>query len=107
MLMGLLNGMDLNVLAEQPTHVGQIDLVVELTQTYYILELKLNSSPQAALDQIHAKGYFQPYLRQGKQVALVGVNFTSQARNIADWVGELLDERGQLIQRLVPAAGAS
>ena len=104
MLLGLLNGMGLEVVAERPTHVGRIDLVVVMAQYYYIFELKLDSSAQAALDQIHDKEYCKPYLRRGKEVVLVGLNFSAKERNISDWVGELRDETGQLLRHLAPAA---
>ena len=102
MLLCLMKGMGLSVAAEVPTQQGRIDLVLKMPDTIYVIEIKLNSSTQAALDQIHEKGYFQPYLRQGKQLALLGINFASKARNIEAWAGELRDEAGQLLRRLEP-----
>ena len=42
---------------------------------------------------------FAPHLYQGKQLALVGVSFSSETRTIGDsWTGELLDEDGKKLR---------
>lgn len=101
-LLGLMRGMGLTVTAEVLTHLGRLDLVVDMPHIIYILELKLDKSPQEALDQMQQKHYYQPYLRQDKQVGLLGVQFSSQVRNLTDWLGMLLDAEGNLIRYLQP-----
>ncbi|WP_052324523.1 PD-(D/E)XK nuclease domain-containing protein [Haliscomenobacter hydrossis] len=61
------------------------------TETYLsILEYKLDESVQVALDQIKQKKYCQAYWEKGKKVIGVGVNFSSQTRNIEAWVAQEL-----------------
>lgn len=102
MLLSMLYGMGFDPLSERATNTGRIDVMLEVPKTTYILELKLNSKADIALQQIHEKAYFKPYLHKGKKVVLIGANFSSEARNVSDWVGELLSESGEKIQDLFP-----
>ena len=62
-------------LAEHATADGFIDLVLELPKLYYIVEVKFNESTKKALEQIEDKEYYQPFIRSGKKIRLLGVNF--------------------------------
>ena len=73
-----------------------------MPKTTYVIELKLDSTPETGLNQIISKGYDKPYLGQGKSIARIGLNFSSNKRNIDTWQGELLDENGSLIRQLAP-----
>lgn len=99
-VLSLLSGMGLEVAAETPSNLGRLDLLVQVSGTTYIIELKLDKSPGEGVKQIRDKQYYVPYLNQGQKLALVGLNFSSTARNIDSWSGELLDERGELIRKL-------
>ena len=100
MLLAMLYGMGFAPLSERPTHTGRIDVVLEVSNTTYIIELKLDGSAEAALKQIHDKKYFNPYLQKEKQIVLIGANFSSKERNISDWKGEVLSPSGQKIKDL-------
>ncbi|MCB9093238.1 MAG: AAA family ATPase [Halobacteriovoraceae bacterium] len=100
MLLSMLYGMGFEPLSEQPTNTGRIDVVLEMQKTTYILELKLDSNPEIALDQIRKKEYFTPYMNKGKEVAIIGANFSSEKRNISDWKGELLSESGKFLRTI-------
>ena len=102
MLQCMLRGMGLDVVSESALNLGIIDILIRLPNTYYLLELKLDKTPEEALAQIHKQQYFAPHLHKGKQLALVGVNFSSDTRSIDDWTGELLDENGQRLRVLTP-----
>jgi hypothetical protein len=67
---------------------GRIDLVVEFSDKIYIIEFKCNRSAKAALKQIHDKGYADMFRQSGKKIILLGVNFDSEKRNVAEWVWE-------------------
>jgi hypothetical protein len=69
---------------------GRIDSLVETDTRVYILEYKLDESAKVALEQIKLKKYHQAYWEKGKKVIGVGVNFSSETRNIEDWVAEEL-----------------
>ena len=105
MLLSMLYGMGFAPLSERSTNVGRIDAFLEIPNTTYILELKLNESSTEALKQIHDKGYFKPFLHKGKQIVMIGANFSSLLRNISDWKGELLSESGEKIKELLPEKG--
>ena len=55
--------------------------------TVYILEVKINSTPEDALQQIEDKGYSIAYQDRinGRKVIKCGVNISSKARNIDGW----------------------
>ena len=69
---------------------GRIDSLVETDTRVYILEYKLDESAKAALEQIKHKKYYQAYWEKGKKMIGVGVNFSSETKNIEDWVAEEL-----------------
>ena len=80
-----------HVWVEQATNIGRIDAVLEFEQRIVIIELKVNKSSHAALEQIKEKKYADSYMRGGKEILLVGINFDSKTRNISDdWVIERL-----------------
>ncbi len=79
---------NVNPEVERATNIGRIDMVVEVDDCIYIFEFKLNGSAKAALQQIHQMHYYQPYLNLGKKIVLVGINFSSKERNIADYLFE-------------------
>ncbi len=69
---------------EKATNIGRIDLIVETRKTLYIFEFKLNGSAKEALDQILNMKYYEAYRDCGKKIKLVGVNFSSKAKNITE-----------------------
>lgn len=105
MLLSMLYGMGFDPLSERTTNTGRIDVVLEVPKTTYILELKLNDSADKALKQIHEKQYFKPYTHKGKQIVIIGANFSSELRNVSEWKGELLSESGKKIKDILPENG--
>ena len=59
--------------------------MVETAKRVYILEYKMDESPETALSQIRDKAYFRPWFGRGKPVTGIGVSFSSEKRNIAGW----------------------
>jgi hypothetical protein len=80
--------MGIRVHSEVCTSDGRVDSLVETDTHVYILEFKLDESPQIALEQIKHKKYYQPYWLKGKTVIGVGVNFSGTTKNIDGWVAE-------------------
>ena len=64
---------------------GRIDLAIIFSDTTYIIEFKCGQSPETAIQQILDKGYAEPYRAQGKELYLLGIEFSSEQRNIAGW----------------------
>ena len=52
------------------------------------MEFKLNGSAEDALRQIDEKRYALPFANDGRKVFKIGVNFSSETRNIERWVVE-------------------
>ena len=73
---------------EVHTPKGRVDIVLLTKTDLYIIELKLNQSAQAAMQQINLKNYRQRFALSGKPITKVGINFDSTQGNIKDWVIE-------------------
>ena len=67
------------------TSRGRIDLAVQFPERVYIIEFKCNQSAETALQQIQQRGYAERYRRGGKQIILMGINFSTEQRNVAGW----------------------
>jgi hypothetical protein len=80
----------LRIEAECSTNIGYIDAVTQTDKHIYIFEFKLNKTPDMALKQIHEKGYHRQYMNSGKEVILIGANFSTESRNIEGWKTEVL-----------------
>jgi len=82
-------GMDM--LTEFKTNTGRIDAVLMAGRHIYIIELKLNQSADAALEQINDKKYEERFLLParlaGKKIHKLGINFcyADGVRNITQW----------------------
>ncbi|MCS7035842.1 MAG: PD-(D/E)XK nuclease domain-containing protein, partial [Saprospiraceae bacterium] len=74
--------------SEVCTADGRMDCAVETSRRVYILEFKLDEPAEAALEQIRQKRYYEAWWHLGKPVVGVGVQFSSQKRNIERWVAE-------------------
>lgn len=57
------------------TNQGRIDLVTATEQYIYIFELKVNSDPSIALQQIRDNKYYEKYMLKEKKIILVGLAF--------------------------------
>ena len=83
--------MCLDANAEEATNIGRIDIRVKVKEgLYYIIELKLDESADAALKQIREKRYYEKYEKEGNEIHLLGINFSSAERNISDWKEEII-----------------
>jgi hypothetical protein len=71
--------------AEMQQAVGKPDIVVKTRKYIYIIEIKLDSTPQVALEQIEAKQYAAPYATDGREIVKLGVNFSSETRTLDAW----------------------
>ena len=74
------------VQAEYRTSQGRIDLLLQTDKFVYIMEFKLEGSAEEALKQIEERGYTAPFASDTRKVLKIGVNFSSQTRNIDRWL---------------------
>ena len=77
--------MGYHIHCELATSAGRIDLTVATGDYLYIIELKLDKSAEEALEQIERKAYALQWKNDGRKIFKIGVNFSSETRNIADW----------------------
>ena len=79
-----------NYLVDVEVHTprGRVDIVLLTKTDLYVVELKLNKSAQAAMQQINLKNYRQRFVLCGLPITKVGINFDSVQGTIEDWVIE-------------------
>ncbi len=70
------------------TNIGRSDVVLEFNERVYIFEAKLDKSAEEAIKQIKEKKYYEKY--RGKEIYLIGINISSEKRNIEEYIIEKL-----------------
>ena len=76
---------------EYHTSRGRIDMVVQAADYVYVMEFKLDGSAEQAMQQIEEKQYALPFAKDSRKVFRIGVNFSSETRNIDKWIVETGD----------------
>ena len=77
-----LKALGIEVLGEDVTNKGRIDLTIILADVIYVVEFKVDETD--ALSQIKEKGYDEKYLDRGKSLYIVGISFDTKERNISN-----------------------
>ena len=77
--------MNVQIYTEVMNSEGRTDAILYLGDVIYIVEAKLDASPEEALEQIRQKGYASRFEGSGKQVVSIGLNFSSKTRTIESW----------------------
>lgn len=77
--------MNVQIYTEVMNSEGRTDAIMYLGNTIYIIEAKLDSTPQDALEQIRRKGYADRFAGSDKLVVCLGLNFSSQTRTLDSW----------------------
>ena len=70
---------------ERHTSNGRMDITIQTDIFIYILELKINQSADIALQQIENRGYAQSFVGDQRNIYLIGVNFSTETKQIDDW----------------------
>lgn len=78
--------MGYNVKTEYQTSQGRIDMVIKTAAYIYIIEFKLDGTPQEALEQIERKQYCKPFLGYGLPIIQIGASFSSMSRDLDSWM---------------------
>ena len=71
---------------EVRTPMGRVDMVMRTATTLYIVELKLNQSAEAAMQQIDLKNYPERFALCGLPVVKVSINFDMERHTLKDWM---------------------
>jgi predicted type IV restriction endonuclease len=76
---------------EESSSHGRCDLVVDTREVVYIIEFKvteLTGDGQSGLEQIRSRGYHDQYVQAGREVILVGMDFSKKERNLTGFAVE-------------------
>ena len=78
------------VQSEVHTTIGRADSVVQTPTHIYILEFKINSDGETALQQIKTKKYAHTYAADSRTKIGIGINFNVANRELDGWKEEVL-----------------
>ncbi len=73
------------VIPEDITNKGRIDLTIKTKDKILIIEFKVDVEKEKPIYQIKQRRYFEKYLSENKEVYLIGISFNSEERNIVDY----------------------
>ena len=79
-----LQSLGLDIIGEDVTNKGRIDLTVKMAHAIFILEFKVDGKKGEALKQIQEKNYHEKYLLENKDIYLLGIEFDSSDKNISN-----------------------
>ena len=77
-------GLGLDVMVEDSTSHGRLDMAVRFNGNVYLFEFKVveQASPGAAMAQLRSRRYADKYRGTGEPIHLVAVEFSRDARNL-------------------------
>jgi len=83
----------LAVTVEDASHHGRVDMTVDFDGHVYLFEFKVvELVPDGkALEQIKSKGYADKYLATGKPIHMIGVEFSSELRQVVAFEVQTID----------------
>ena len=70
---------------EKATSNGRIDVLLQTREHIYIIEIKINDTAEAALQQIEEKVYARRFADDKRKIFKIGVRFTTENRCIDSW----------------------
>ena len=77
------------VIPEDITNRGRIDLTLKTRDRIWIIEFKVDAD-ESPIKQIKEKGYFEKYLGENREIFIVGINFDSHEKNIKNYEFETI-----------------
>jgi len=83
-----LQSLGFDIIGEDVTNKGRIDLTIKLSDKIYIIEFKVGDDD--ALSQIKEKKYHEKYKNKNKDIYLIGINFDEKEKNISKFEWEKL-----------------
>ena len=70
---------------EKATSNGRIDVLLQTREYIYIIEIKINDTAEAALQQIEEKAYARRFADDKRKIFKLGVRFSTESRCIDSW----------------------
>ena len=86
----MMNIVGADIIPESATNKGRIDCVLKCPNDIYIIEFKFNQSAMDAISQIKKNKYYESYMKEKKAIHLLGINFSTEEKNIIEWKDEVL-----------------
>ena len=86
MLYVIFSLLGLHVDSQVRTAKGRLDVVVRTEGHIYVMEVKLDRPAREAIEQIDSKNYLLPYSLDGRQRTKIGISFSTEERNVTEWV---------------------
>ncbi len=74
-----------NVDVEYMTSDGRIDIVIQTKDYIYLMELKVDTPAEKALEQIETKDYAKVFAADNRTLYKIGVSFSSKTRSISEY----------------------
>jgi hypothetical protein len=71
--------------SEVRNSTGSTDVVITTPRFVYIVEIKIDTKVEVALNQIDEKGYAVPYMAWEQAVYKVGVAFSTKEKTLSEW----------------------
>ncbi len=87
----LLMGVD-SIIVEETTTLGRIDVLITTKSSAWVIEIKVDQSAEKAIEQIKTRRYYAKFINQDKTIHIVGLNFSSETRQIDEWKEEVIDK---------------
>ena len=80
----------LNVVVEDSSSRGRVDMAVRLEGNVYLFEFKVveRAGEGSAISQLRERGYADKYAHLGEPIHLIGVEFSRESRNVASFAVE-------------------
>ena len=85
LLTSLMSDAYTRVYCEMLNNIGRLDMAIETPKTVYIIEFKVDQNLEIAFKQIIEKKYADRYLKEGRLVKMLAINFNSKDKNIESW----------------------
>ncbi|MEA1916123.1 MAG: AAA family ATPase [Campylobacterota bacterium] len=80
-----LASLGIQIVGEDVTNHGRIDLTLFVEDNIYIIEFKMRDNKTDALTQIKDKNYAQKYLSKSKNIHLIGIEFDEIEKNLSSF----------------------
>ena len=80
----------LDIICEESSNAGRLDMAVRLEDKVYLFEFKIseNNPAGSALQQIKDNGYADKYKDSGKEIYIIGIEFSKEKRQIENFEWE-------------------
>ncbi len=85
LLTSLMSDAYTRVYCEMLNNIGRLDMAIETPKIVYIIEFKVDQDLEIAFKQMIEKKYADRYLKEGRKVKMLAINFSSKDKNIESW----------------------